>query len=205
VNSTRAGTRSDEEVRAEADLVARLQAGEAQAFEQLVRAHGPRMLALARRFLPKEADAEDALQDAFVSVFRSISSFAGESRLTTWLHRVTVNAALMRIRARSRRPETSYEDAAMDVLAESAGSVEWSVSAAELLAREETREAVRRALDGLHEEARIVVRLRDIEGMDLHEIARLLGIGVSTVKSRLRRGRLALRAVLEAQIGAKKP
>jgi RNA polymerase sigma-70 factor, ECF subfamily len=193
--------RPDDPVQAEARLVARLKAGESEAFEELVRVHGPRMLALARRYLPRETDAEDTLQDAFMSVFRSIGTFAGESRLTTWLHRVTVNAALMRIRARSRRPETLLGDVKVEVMAEPRGEVAWSSTATEVLSREETRSAVRKSLDRLQEESRIVVRLRDIEGMDLREISRLLGIGVNTVKSRLSRGRLALRSILENHLG----
>jgi RNA polymerase sigma-70 factor (ECF subfamily) len=103
----------------------------------------------------------------------------------------------MRIRARSRRPETLLGDVKVDVMAEPRGEVAWASTATEVLSREETRSAVRRSLDRLQEESRIVVRLRDIEGMDLREISRLLGIGVNTVKSRLSRGRLALRTVLE--------
>jgi RNA polymerase sigma-70 factor (ECF subfamily) len=187
----------DDPISAEQRLVAKLKAGDSAAFEELVRVHGPRMLALARRYLPRETDAEDTLQDAFMSVFRSIGTFAGESRLTTWLHRVTVNAALMRIRARSRRPETLLGDVKVEVMAEPRGELAWASTATEVLSRQETRDAVRRSLDRLQEESRIVVRLRDIEGMDLREISRLLGIGVNTVKSRLSRGRLALRTVLE--------
>jgi len=198
--SGKAGSSPDDPVAVEQCLVARLKAGDSAAFEELVRTHGPRMLALARRYLPRETDAEDTLQDAFLSVFRSIGTFAGESRLTTWLHRVTVNAALMRIRARSRRPETLLGDVKVDVMAEPRGEVAWSSTATEVLSREETRNAVRRSLDRLQEESRIVVRLRDIEGMDLREISRLLGIGVNTVKSRLSRGRLALRTVLESHL-----
>jgi RNA polymerase sigma-70 factor, ECF subfamily len=179
----------------EASLVTRLQAGEESAFEELLREHGPRMMAVARRYLSKEADAEDALQDAFLNVYRAIGSFAGESRLGTWLHRVTVNAALMRIRSRSRRPETPLEKDEFRA-AEAGISRDWGFSASEALAREEICAAVRSALAGIPEEYRIVVRLRDIEGIDLREISRLLGIGLSTVKSRLQRGRLILREVI---------
>ena len=187
----------------EAEFVARLKLGDPEAFETLVREHGPRMLALARRYLPRETDAEDALQDAFMSVFRFVGSFAGGSRLTTWLHRITVNAALMRIRARSRRHKTLPEDAQVEVtLAETVEGADPAFTASDLLSREETRDVVRRCLDRLEEDCRIVVRLRDIEGLDLREIGRLLGVGVSTVKSRLRRGRLTLRALLESHLGS---
>ena len=186
----------------EARLVERLKAGEEAAFEELVRAHGPRMLAIARRFLPSEADAEDAFQDALLSVFRSVAAFAAESRLGTWLHRITVNAALMRLRTRSRRPETLVDDGEFEVVAESSGRLEWGVTASEMLARDELRTAVRASLDRLPEESRIVVRLRDIERMDLSEISLLLDLPLSTVKSRLRRGRSAVRAAIDAQLRA---
>jgi RNA polymerase sigma-70 factor (ECF subfamily) len=171
----------------------------------MVRTYGPRLLALARRYLPTEADAEDALQDAFLSVFRSIRGFAGDSRLGTWLHRVTVNAALMKIRAKGRRPETSIDEVgatAAHLWPDPDAPPASSFAVAESISREETREVVRRAIDGLHEEPRIVVHLRDIERMELREISVLLGVGLSTVKSRLRRGRMALRAVLESHFQA---
>src|SRR5215510_12491477 len=88
----------------EPKLLERLLAGDEQAYEELVRTYGGRMLAVARRFLPVEEDARDAVQDAFLSAFRSISSFEGHAQLSTWLHRIVVNAALMKLRTRRRKP-----------------------------------------------------------------------------------------------------
>jgi RNA polymerase sigma-70 factor (ECF subfamily) len=198
----RTRTRAATPVADEAGLVARLQAGDDDAFEQVVRLYGPKMLAVARRFLPREADAEDALQDAFVSVYRSVGSFQGGSRLSTWLHRVTVNAALMRIRARSRRPDMTADDSGMDGLGAVRAGSGWTLTAAEALQRTEVRDGVRAGLARLPDEVRAVVRLRDIEGLDLREIGALLDIGLSTVKARLHRGRLALRTFLDARMGA---
>lgn len=186
----------------EGDLIRRLKAGEEPAFEELVRLHGPRMLAVARRFLPREADAEDALQDAFLSVFRAIARFEGGSRLSTWLHRVTVNAALMRIRSRSRRPETVVDEPVLQRARDPKGAALTTQPASEEVSRAELRECVRAGLARLPEEMRAVVRLRDIEGMDLREIAHVLDIGLSTVKTRLHRGRVALRDGLSARFGA---
>ena len=151
---------------------------------------------------PTAADAEDALQDALLSAFRAIGTFAAESRLSTWLHRITANAALMRIRSRRRRPETLVDAGEFEFVAEGAGRVEWTFTATEALARQELRDGVRACLDRLSEDFRIVVRFRDIEGMDLGEIGRVLSIPLSTVKSRLRRGRAAVRNSIEAQLGA---
>src|SRR5262245_65193359 len=95
---------------AEAALVAGLRAGVAAAYEEMVRSHLPRMLATARRVLGNEEDARDAVQDAFLSAFRALNSFEGQSRLSTWLHRIAVNAALMKLRSKRRRPERPITD-----------------------------------------------------------------------------------------------
>jgi RNA polymerase sigma-70 factor (ECF subfamily) len=179
----------------EALLVERLCRGDEAAFETLVREYGPRMLAVARRYLPRETDAEDALQDAFLSAHRNIASFRGGSRLGTWLHRVTVNAALMRIRSRRRRPEPDLANPSWRSLAAREGPL-WTYSPTETVGREEIRRAILDGLASLPEDVRAVVRLRDIEGVELGEIGTLLGIGLSTVKSRLHRGRSALRDCL---------
>src|SRR5690349_13371684 len=94
----------------EGALVVRLRAGDDRAYEELVRTYGGRLLCVARRILHREEDARDALQDAFVSAFRAIGSFDGGSRLVTWLHRITVNAALMKLRRARRRPEVALEE-----------------------------------------------------------------------------------------------
>ena len=91
-------------------LVARLKAHDEEAFETMVRQYGGRMLATARRLLGNEHDANDAVQQAFISVFKSIATFNGEARLSTWLHRIVVNAALAQMRYRRRRPELPIDD-----------------------------------------------------------------------------------------------
>src|SRR6516225_8430087 len=94
----------------EATLLARMQAGDADAFEACVRTHCSQMLLVARRILQNEEDARDAVQDAFLSAFKGIGRFEGLSRLGTWLHRIVVNAALCRLRNRQHHPERSIED-----------------------------------------------------------------------------------------------
>jgi RNA polymerase sigma-70 factor (ECF subfamily) len=182
--------------KAEAALVERLKGGDDVAFEELVRTHGPRMYAVARRYLPEEADAQDALQDALLSAYRGIGAFAGDSRLGTWLHRVTVNAALMRIRSRSRRKDSAVDDATLEAAAARNPGARMALSASEVLSNEETRAKVRSCLSRVPEPYRAVVMLRDVEGLELKEIGRLAGIGLSAVKVRLHRGRLALRGLL---------
>ena len=90
------------------DLVARLRSGDAAAYEAVVRAHSGRLLAVAFRLLRNSEDARDAVQEAFLSAFKAIDGFSGEARVSTWLHRIVVNCALMKIRGRS--PEESIED-----------------------------------------------------------------------------------------------
>ena len=196
-------TESDDAA-SERSLVARLKAGEDAAFEELVRAHGPRMLAVARRFLPQEADAQDALQDALVNVVRAVHTFDCNSRLTTWLHRVVVNAALMRIRSRSRRSERCMEAGAVEVASQPRGRAAWAWSASDLLSKAELREIVREEIARLPEPHRVVLMLRDVEGLELREIASLVDAGLTTVKMRLHHGRRALRAALEPRLAASK-
>ena len=186
----------------EAELVDRLRRQDESAFETLIRLHGPHMLAVARRYMRAEADAQDVVQDALLNVFKAIGRFDGASRLSTWLHRIVINAALMRIRSRSRHQEASIEDLGSSPDVVGVPRVSWSLSAAEVLGRDELREQVRRAVDGLPEVFRIPVRLRDIDGMDMETICDGLGIGMSTLKTRLHRGRALLRQVLDTRLGA---
>jgi RNA polymerase sigma-70 factor (ECF subfamily) len=186
----------------EMELVDRLRRQDGKAFETLIRLHGPHMLAVARRYMRAEADAQDVVQDALLNVFKAIGRFDAASRLSTWLHRIVINAALMRIRSRSRHQEASIEDLGSSPDVIGVPRVSWSLSAAEVLGRDELREQVRRAVDALPDVFRIPVRLRDIEGMDMETICDGLGIGMSTLKTRLHRGRALLRQALDARLGA---
>ncbi len=186
----------------EAPLIARLRAGDDAAFEELVRAHGGRMLAVARRFLPEE-DARDAVQDAFVSVTRSIEKFEGNARLSTWLHRIVVNAALMKIRWRKRRPEDSIEELLprfRDDGHQEQPASPWRESVQQTLERQEVRELVREKIAELPESYRAVLLLRDVEELDTQETADSLGITPNNVKVRLHRARQALRTLLDPHL-----
>ena len=181
---------------ADADLVRRLKAGDEDAYATVVRTLGGRMLAVARRFLQDEDLARDAVQDAFLSAFRSIHAFDGDAQLATWLHRIVVNAALMKLRTRRRKPEQSIEPM-LPAFAEDghhAGRpvVAWTASAEEALLRREARERVRAAIADLPERYRAVLLLRDIEERSTREAADLLGITENAVKLRLHRARQAL-------------
>ena len=180
---------------AERDLVRRLKAGDEDAYATLVRTMGARMLGVARRFLQDEELARDAVQDAFLSAFRSIQTFDAQSQLSTWLHRIVVNASLMKLRTRRRKPEQSIEPLlpAFDEVGHHASPVvPWTESAEHALVRAETRARVRRAIDELPETYRTVLLLRDIEELSTREAAEALGIGENALKLRLHRARQAL-------------
>lgn len=187
-------------------LLAALQAGDESAFETLVRTYGGRMLAVARRVLGNDDDARDALQEAFLSAFKSIESFDGRAKLGTWLHRIVVNAALMKVRTKQRHPEQSIEDLLPTYKSDGhqespadrwkAGTVHESETE-----RRETRQQVRQKIDQLPESYRIVLVLRDIEEHDTETVAKMLDVSVSVVKVRLHRARQALRTLLDPVFG----
>ena len=185
----------------ESSLLARLQRGDEDACEILVRTHTARLLAVARRYLRQEEDARDAVQEAFVAAFRSIGRFQGGSSLSTWLHRIAINACLMRLRSARRHPETPIEEL-LPVFDETGHRIaepeEWRESAETAVSRLETRRRVREAIDQLPEPYRAVLLLRDIEELDTAEVAKLLGISANAVKIRLHRARQALRTLLSS-------
>lgn len=181
---------------AEAELLARLRAGDEEASALLVQKYFDRMLAVARRFLRREEDRADAVQDAFLSAFRSLEHFEGQSLLGTWLHRIVVNACLMKLRAQSRRRSRPMDDLLPSL--EEAGFPRYGNDPGLLhLAREETRRQVRACIDQLPEPYRTVLLLRDIEELDTEQTAQRLGIAPGAVKTRLHRARHALRLLLE--------
>jgi RNA polymerase sigma-70 factor (ECF subfamily) len=184
----------------DAGLLKRIRSGDEGACEVLVRQHGARMLAVARRFLRTEQDSADAVQDAFLSAFRCLESFEGNSALGTWLHRIVVNACLMRLRARSRSREVRIDDLlpTFDQSGHHSHPVRaWEDEALARLTRAETRAHVRDCIDRLPDPYREVLVLRDIEELDTEQTAQQLGINAGAVKTRLHRARQALRTLLE--------
>ena len=184
-------------------LVRRLKAGDADAFEDLVRSAGGRLIAAARRLVGDEDAARDVVQTAFLSAFRAMQSFDGKSQLTTWLHRIVINAALMRIRARRRRPEQSITDLlpAFDEEGRHAHPVTaWPESPEHALARKETHALVRSAIAALPEKYRTILLLRDIEELSTREAAEALRISDNAVKLRLHRARQALATLIRQRM-----
>lgn len=192
----------------EAELLAGLRTGNPQAYEQLVRTYSGRLLAVARRLLTSEDDARDALQDAFLSAFRAIGNFQEGARVSTWLHRIVINAALMKLRTRRRKPEESIDDLLPTFLEdghrENPGPA-WKETSESMLQRQETRSLVRSCINQLPESYRTVLLLRDIEELDTEEAATLLDITPNAVKIRLHRARQALRTLLDPHLREEHP
>ncbi len=183
----------------EAALTAGLRAGDEQVFETLVRTYGGRLLAVARRMLHEEEDARDAVQEAFINAFRSRHTFKGDAQISTWLHSIVVNVALMKLRTRRRKPEESIQDFLPRFLPDQHHAEHfpsWTEPVDVALSRKETAEMVRKAIEELPETYRTVVLLRDIEGLSTEETAKLVDTTPNAVKIRLHRGRLALRTLI---------
>ncbi len=158
-------------------------AGDPHAFTQLVERHRDRLWAISLRTLGDPEEAADALQDALISAFRHASSFRGEAAVTTWLHRIVVNACLDRLRRRAARPAVPLGDRDVVWGRDPQGQVDTAL-------------AVRAALAELPPEQREALVLVDMEDLPVAEAARMLGVPEGTVKSRCSRGRTAMAALL---------
>src|SRR5262245_62016440 len=184
-------------------LLRGLQAGEDEAFEALVRIYGGRMLAVARRFVRNDDDARDIVQSAYLDAFRSVGQCQGQCLIGTWLHRIVVNTALMKLRTRRRKPEASIDEL-LPAFQEDGHHVEqftdWCAPADELIERAETRAMVRACIDRLPENYREVLLLRDIEEFSTEESARMLSLTTTAVKVRLHRARQALSTLLRKEL-----
>jgi RNA polymerase sigma-70 factor, ECF subfamily len=192
--STRALTREEESA-----LVQRALTGDQDACTAIVTTYGPQLMSVARRFLRSESDCQDALQDALISAFKSLPRFEQSSRLSTWLHRITVNSCLMKLRSSAAKKETSIDELlpTFDWRGHYSHRVPAVTSPEGHLEQNEMQQMVRAAIDMLPEAYRTVLLLRDIEELDTTETARLLETTENNVKTRLHRARQALRTLLE--------
>lgn len=171
----------------DSDLLARHVAGDPDAFGELVRRHRDRLWAVALRTLGDREEAADAVQDALVSAFRAAHTFRGQSAVTTWLHRITVNACLDRVRKAAVRRTSPVDDAdRLDQLLEPHESAEAPAE------RQDLHREVIAALAALPAEQRAALVLVDMQGYPVAEAARILDVPTGTVKSRCARGRARL-------------
>jgi len=192
---TESPVRHDDEL-----LVQRLKARDRSALEDLLRVHGAKLYGVALQFMRNEYDAREAMQDALVSVWNKIGSFEGKSAFTSWLYRVTANAALMALRKKKRRENDVSLDATAsddDELPLPALRLSDDGPLPDTVAlTDELGEQVRAAIDRLPEPYRVVVLLRDVEELPMSEVMEVTGLSEPALKSRLHRARLALREAL---------
>jgi RNA polymerase sigma-70 factor, ECF subfamily len=182
----------------EAEAIRLAQAGNAAAFEFLYQLHGRRVYALCLRMVGNPADAEDLMQEAFLQLFRKIGTFRGESAFSTWLHRMTVNVVLMRLRKKSL-PTDSLEET-MEPDAENSGPKR-DVGAPDLrLSGAVDRVNLERCIEKLPPGYRTVFVLHDVQGYEHNEIADIMGCSVGNSKSQLHKARTRLRELLQEEI-----
>ena len=185
----------------EARLVARAAAGDADAVRRIIKHHNQRLYRLVRAVIRNNADAEDVLQEAYLRAFAHLQGFNGEASLSTWLSRIALNTALMRLRAEKRlkraAPPAGPTQAEI-IPFPLASSIE---DPERLMAQRQLLHLVEEATDALPEAFRLVFVARVIEGLSVEEAAALLDLPPATVKTRLHRARKLIRARLEAQIG----
>ena len=182
----------------EAEAIRRAQAGDAAAFEHLFQLHSRRVYALCLRMVGNPADAEDLAQEAFLQLFRKIATFRGESAFSTWLHRMTVNVVLMRLRKKSL-PTDSLEES-LEPDSESTGPKR-DVGAPDLrLSGAVDRVNLERSIEKLPPGYRTVFILHDVQGYEHNEIADIMGCSVGNSKSQLHKARTRLRELLQEEI-----
>ena len=187
----------------EQQWIDRIREGDQHALEQVLMRHERRMYNVALRMVSRPEDAADVTQEAMLKIIRSIDSFRGESQISTWMIRIVMNAATSHLRKRRIRQTVSLDgpvngrarggDASGDgTLVEHLQNPR-ELSAPQRIQEDEEMQTMRQAISEMEEDARAVLVLRDVDGMDYEEIARVLGLKLGTVKSRLFRARLALR------------
>lgn len=188
-------------------LVEKALEGDGTAFEVLVRRHQEKVYRLLRRFLRDARDAEDALQETFLHVYRHLDSFRGESRFSTWIYRVASNTALSHLRRRRRRASESleaflprFDDEGHHARPDVDSSL--AVRADERLDGQRLAEHALSALERLPESYRAAFVLRDLEGLSTAEAADVLGVNPALLRQRLHRARLMLRGFLAPLVGA---
>ncbi len=182
------------------ELVARAQKGDYQAFELLVSRHSQKTYALALGMLRIPQDAEEVVQDTFLNVFQRIGTFRGESAFTSWLYRIAANNALMKLRKKRREPVDSIETM-LPNFHEDGRHVQlpgmWMRSADRVVDDKQLSTILEEALARLPPQYRVVLLMRDVDGLSNEEISDVLGLSVPAVKSRLHRARLAVREELD--------
>ena len=181
--------------RTDAELITEFQGGCSYSFEELVRRYETKVHNLAMRLTRNSEDAEEVLQDVFVTVYRKVGSFEGKSKFSSWLYRITVNAAFMKLRKRKQDHSVSSSDVLAQMQNDERSPQQPSLDlfSESRAMNGEIREALEGAVGKLPEEYRAVFILRDVDGLPNKEVGDILGLSIPAVKSRLHRSRLMLR------------
>jgi len=183
----------------EQHLVVQARNGSAVAIEDLVERYETRVFRIAKNMVANHEDAEEVVQNAFVKAFENLAGFRGDSRFYTWLVRIVINEALMKVRGqRPREVSISMDDANDDNAIVPRQFEDWGPNPEERYSQEELRQILERTISELGPGNRTVFQLRDVEGLSTKETAEILSLSVTTVKSRLMRARLQLRNSLDA-------
>jgi RNA polymerase sigma-70 factor (ECF subfamily) len=188
----------------ESALVARAKAGDAAAFSELVEHYDRRVFRMAKQITQNDDDAEDVLQEAFLKAYTHLDDFQGNSKFYTWIVRIAVNEALMKLRKRRADRSVPLDepiDTGEDEVAREIAV--WDDNPEDVYSREELTEILDEAVQSLKPAYRTVFVLRDIEELSIEETAEALGLSISAVKSRLLRARLQLREKLTRQFKRK--
>lgn len=185
------------EMASDSSLVDALRKGDSSCFGELIERYGEKVHNLALRITRNQEDTEEILQDVFVTVFHKIDKFEGKSAFSSWLYRVTVNTAFMKLRKRKQNASVSLEEVSPGVRETWVGKSSDSSDMNYISSRHELREALERAISKLPEEYRVIFLLRDVDGLSNQEVGGILDLSVPAVKSRLHRSRLMLRKRLQ--------
>lgn len=197
--------RAGEDVSDEMALVRAAKKGDLEAFSELVHRYDRNIFRIAQHITHNEEDAQDVVQDAFLKAYQNLEQFQGNSKFYTWLVRIAVNEALMKLRKRRNEKTVSLDE---DVETEE-GSIprevaDWSPNPEQLYGQSELGDILKKTVQGLPPGFRTVFVLRDVEGLSTEETAEMLGLSVPAVKSRLLRARLQLRERLTKYFRSKK-
>lgn len=181
-------------------LVDRAVKGDYAAFEQIVTRYEDKAYRLAWSLVKDDDLAADVVQDAFLNVYRKLDTFQGNSKFSSWIYRVVVNAALMKLRKKKRRSEVALDALGPTFLDDGHHAhtiAQWSVRGDQAMLNQELRDQIVAAVDELEPKYQTVFLLKEVEGLSLEEIGDVMDLSVPAVKSRLHRARLFLRASLE--------
>jgi len=179
------------------ELVKKFKKGSLEAYNELVSRHESKVFNLVLKFTRNQEDAEEVLQDVFITIYRKIDGFQGKSAFSSWMYRIAVNAAFMKLRKRKQYSTVSIEDLAPSTRQKFVDNdAQWSNRTDSLAHRKELSASLQGAIERLPEQYRSVFILRDVDGLSNQEVSEILTLSIPAVKSRLHRSRLMLRKKL---------